>query len=58
MGWSIKHDGDSVTLRKKKSELTSLEQNTEVFINMLLFPKKFKKILKKIKNMATVQHCY
>ena len=50
MGWSIKHNGNVVTLRKKKSELTSLEQNTEVFVNMLLFPAKFRKILKKIKN--------
>lgn len=50
LGWSIKYNGDIVTLRKKKSELTPLEQNTEIFVNMLLFSEKFRKILKKVRN--------
>ena len=50
MGWNIKCSGDVITLRKKKSELTSLEKNTKVFVNLLLLPEKFKKILKKVKD--------
>lgn len=50
MGWSITCTENVVTLRKKKSKMSSLEKNTKVFVNVLLLPEKFKNILKNVKD--------
>jgi hypothetical protein len=56
MGWSITCTDNVITLRKKKSKMTSLEKNTKVFVNVLLLPEKFKNILKNIKDTQLLDH--
>lgn len=38
MGWSVKKTGDKITLRKKKSEMNTVEKNTSSLIDILFLP--------------------
>ena len=43
MGWIIDHQGDKLILRKKKTNMTKLDKNTDKFLDAILIPVQAKK---------------
>lgn len=43
MGWMINKNGNKITLKKKKSNMTKLDKNTSKLIDALFYPIKYQK---------------